>query len=195
MEARTNRLKRSALTVATMLAVLGSSGAAAAPVQWGGNGHWYEYIPATNITWSGANSAALGLGAGWNLASITTAAENTFVISLITTTPTDRMHVWIGGTDSAAEGTWTWTNGDPFSYTNWLGGEPNNSGDEDYLAYDFRGGIWAWNDVPNDVHGVHPTLVTVGGYIVENPVPVPAAVWLLASALLGVAGVARRRKT
>ncbi|MCG3145780.1 MAG: hypothetical protein HONDAALG_03456 [Gammaproteobacteria bacterium] len=155
-----------------------------------------EYIPATNITWSGADTAAGLLGAGWDLASITSAAENVFVLSLITTTPTDRMHVWIGGTDSAAEGTWTWTNGDPFSYTNWFSGEPNNSGDEDYLAYDYRVGLsWAWNDVPNDVHGVHPSLVTVGGYIVESPVPVPAAAWLLASALLGVAGMARRRKT
>jgi hypothetical protein len=35
----------------------------------------------------------------------------------------------------------------------------------------------------------------VSGYIVENPVPIPAAAWLLGSALLGIAGVARRRKT
>lgn len=192
MDGREHRIKRNALTAAAMLAALGAGNAAAAPVQW--NGHWYEYIPATNITWSDANSAALLLGTGWNLASITTPAENLFVVSLITAIPSERMHVWIGGTDSASEGTWTWTNGDTFSYTNWWSGEPNNTGDEDFLAYDFRGSSWAWNDAPNDVHGLYPSVVTVGGYIVKNPVPLPAAAWLLASALLGVAGIARRRK-
>jgi hypothetical protein len=191
MEACKNRFKRNALTVATMLAALGAGGAAAAPVQWGGNGHWYEFIAAPSITWGDADSAATGLGAGWNLASITSAAEETFIISLITGTIAERTHVWIGGTDAATEGTWTWTNGDPFSYTNWWGGEPNNSGNEDYLALDFRVSAWAWNDAPTNVF----TQVPVAGYIVENPVPVPAAVWLLASALLGVAGIARRRRT
>jgi hypothetical protein len=193
MEARRNNVKRNALAIGTVLAALGAGGAGAVSVQWGG--HWYEYIPATDITWTDANSAATGLGAGWNLASITSADENTFVISLLPNTPSERMHVWIGGRDEAAEGTWTWTNGDPFSYTNWFGGEPNNTGDEDYLAYDFRVGSWAWNDAPNDVHGAYPSVVTVGGYVVENPVPVPAAAWLLASAMLGIAGIARRRKT
>jgi hypothetical protein len=173
-----------------MVAALGTASATAAPVQWGVNGHWYEYIPASSITWSAADIAATGLGAGWNLASITSAAENAFVVSLITGTIAERTHVWIGGTDLATEGTWTWTNGDPFSYTNWWGGEPNNSGDEDYLALDFRSGSWAWNDAPNNVF----TQVPVSGYIVENPVPVPAAAWLLASALIGIAGIARRRK-
>lgn len=192
MEARKNRVKRSALTAATMLAALGAGGAAAAPVQWlAGNGHWYEFIAAPSITWVDADSAATGLGAGWNLASITTAAEETFIISLITGTIAQRTHVWIGGTDAAIEGTWTWTDGESFFPTNWWGGEPNNSGNEDYLALDFRGSAWAWNDAPDNVF----TQVPVIGYIVENPVPVPAAVWLLASALLGVAGIARRRKT
>ena len=192
MEARTNRFKRNALAAAAVVTLLGAGSAAAAPVQWGGNGHWYEYIPATSITWSDADAAAGLLGAGWNLASITSAAEEAFIVSLITGTISQRTHVWIGGTDAANEGTWTWTDGDPFSYTNWFAGEPNNvGGNEDFLALDFRGSVWQWNDAPDNVF----TQVPVIGYIVENPVPVPAAAWLLASALLGVAGTARRRRT
>lgn len=102
--------------------------------------------------------------------------------------------MWIGGSDATTEGTWTWTNGDAWFYTNWWGGEPNNVGGEDYLAYDYRGSSWAWNDAPNDVHGVYSS-VPVSGYLVENVVPVPAAVWLLGSALLSLAGIRRRCKS
>ncbi|MCG3145781.1 MAG: hypothetical protein HONDAALG_03457 [Gammaproteobacteria bacterium] len=41
MGARKNRFKRNALTAAAMLAAFGAGSAAAAPVQWVGNGHWY----------------------------------------------------------------------------------------------------------------------------------------------------------
>jgi hypothetical protein len=196
MEHRPHRFRGTALAAAVVLATLGAGNAAAAPVQWGVNGHSYEYIEATNIIWTDANDAATGLGAGWNLASITSADEKAFVLSLIAGTLAARTHVWIGGSDAAAEGSWTWTNGDAFAlpYTDWWPDEPNNTGGiENYLALDLRNGSWAWNDAPNDVHTVHN--VPVSGYIVENPVPIPAAAWLLGSALLGIAGVARRRKT
>ena len=39
----------------------------------------------------------------------------------------------IGLNDAASEGTWEWVTGEPFSYANWDGGEPNNQGDEDYV--------------------------------------------------------------
>ena len=41
---------------------------------------------------------------------------------------------WIGCTDRTVEGTWTWSDGQPLSFTNWFPGEPSN-GD-------------GWNDVP-----------------------------------------------
>ena len=34
--------------------------------------------------------------------------------------------VWLGGTDKIKEGTWSWTDGSPFEFTNWSRGEPNN---------------------------------------------------------------------
>jgi len=45
----------------------------------------------------------------------------------------DRSHYWLGGTDQAVEGTYQWIDGAPFSYTNWWNGEPNNSGNEDFM--------------------------------------------------------------
>jgi len=55
---------------------------------------------------------------------------------------------WSGLSDHEQEGSFVWTNGDPLSYTNWDGGEPNNSGDEDCVTflhldvYSFH-----WNDL------------------------------------------------
>ena len=34
--------------------------------------------------------------------------------------------LWLGGTDKDEEGTWKWSDGSPFEFTNWLWGEPNN---------------------------------------------------------------------
>ena len=58
----------------------------------------------------------------------------------------------IGGSDASAEGTWEWANGPEAGqvfwtggqggaaanglYANFLAGEPNNSGDQDYLSFD-----------------------------------------------------------
>ena len=55
--------------------------------------------------------------------------------------------VWLGGTDAANEGVWETVTGEPWVYSNWMSGEPNNSGDEDYLElYSWGGG--GWNDLP-----------------------------------------------
>ncbi len=53
---------------------------------------------------------------------------------------------WIGLSDLKAEGTYVWTDGTPFNFNKWAGGEPNNAGDEDcaHLA-PWAGGDW--NDI------------------------------------------------
>ena len=56
-----------------------------------------------------------------HLASIHSLWENKFVGAL---EPSSR--VWLGGTDSAKEGTWKWTDGTNFSCKYWHKGEPNN---------------------------------------------------------------------
>ena len=41
---------------------------------------------------------------------------------------------WLGGVDYFEEGTWQWANGDPFEYSNWHEGEPNNVDNEVRVA-------------------------------------------------------------
>ena len=81
--------------------------------------------------------------------------------------------LWVGGTDTTAEGTWLWqqdgADSDQFwqgdssgfnvndSYTDWLTGNPDNAGgDQDYLLLEPTG---QWNDEDNLEAGT--------GYIVE----------------------------
>jgi hypothetical protein len=51
-------------------------------------------------------------------------------------------NIWIGFTDSAAEGTFRWASGATTTYTNWASGEPNDSGGEDCAELCTSGGLW-----------------------------------------------------
>ncbi|MGE4182002.1 MAG: C-type lectin domain-containing protein [Limisphaerales bacterium] len=89
-------------------------------------------------TWHDAHAYALSVGA--DLVAINDAAENAW---LVTTFPSELF--WTGGTDQAAESVWVWTNGDPWSYTNWNPGEPNDATEEEWLHINW-GGPGGWND-------------------------------------------------
>lgn len=175
--------------------------AAAAPMQWAGNGHWYEVIWAhTSITWNQAKSMAESLshmGQTGYLASITSAAEQSFVnsVNAAFTASSSSHHgtyvrAWLGGNDIASEGTWTWTTGEAFTYANWAGGEPNNYFGEDHML-----GWWSgdkWNDCSGTCNGVQKFVVEYDS--APGQVPVPAAMPLMLGAF-GLAGlIARRRK-
>jgi hypothetical protein len=77
---------------------------------------------------------------GGHLVTITTSGENSFIFNIW---PSG----WIGLTDEVTEGVWRWVTGETYSYTSWNPGEPNNSGNEDYVQ--FVGG-GKWNDLPNN---------------------------------------------
>ena len=140
----------------------------------------YTLTPSAG-TWTAAQSTATTLG-GY-LAAIGSAAENTAVRGFANSQGITGS-VWIGFTDQATEGLFVWVNGEPVVYTNWNGGEPNNSGDEDFTEMQSSGG---WNDLSN-----------TGGRrgIVEqsiSAVPEPATIALMTTGLIAVAGVARRK--
>ncbi|MBI5527519.1 MAG: C-type lectin domain-containing protein [Deltaproteobacteria bacterium] len=82
----------------------------------------YLYMPSLK-TWAEAKAACENLGTGVHLATIANATEQARVGSLLSSSL-----VWLGGSDTAVEGTFAWVDGTPWSYTNWYPGEPNDSG-------------------------------------------------------------------
>jgi hypothetical protein len=125
------------------------------------NGHFYEFVSASAITWTAAKVAAEARtynGLQGYLATITSAEENAFAFSKVNAVG------WIGASDAANEGQWVWAvgpeAGQPLNgnYSNWGSGEPNNAGNEDYAH--FRSDA-KWNDLRNS-YGTY-----VQGYVVE----------------------------
>lgn len=100
------------------------------------NGHSY-YRSTGGATWTTARTNCVNMGG--HLVTITTSGEQSFIYGLW---PSG----WIGLTDEVTEGTWRWATGETYSYTNWNSGEPNNSGNEDYVQFVSNG---RWNDLNN----------------------------------------------
>ena len=106
------------------------------------NNHCYAESTAA-LPWDQANAECQGVGG--HLASVTSAQEGDFIWNNVMDGANSTNARWLGGTDQAMEGTWVWTTGEPFTYTNWNAGEPNNSGGaENCLEYYYN--INAWND-------------------------------------------------
>lgn len=147
------------------------------------NGHSY-YRSTGSAFWTAAKNACVNMG-GY-LVTVTSAAENNFIFNLW---PSG----WIGLTDEVVEGQWRWVTGEPYSYSSWNPGEPNNSGNEDYVQ--FVGG-GKWNDLPNNYSlpyviefdyivtftpwVLHKTVYTdaTGRYIINEPSN-PATEWYI----------------
>ena len=136
---------RAAAAVVTLFAA--SAAQAQQAVQWkvenGGNGHWYQFMPVGSYgSWSSARDAAPRLGG--HLATITSAAELAFIEGLADCVgcPGYGPSWAIGGfqdrgSPSYSEpiGGWKWINGEPWSFSPWAPGEPNDSGGAEDLLY------------------------------------------------------------
>ena len=53
-----------------------------------------------------------------NLASVTSETENLVVLSVLTA-DCNTNNGWLGGTDTAVDGTWSWEDGTTWDYENW----------------------------------------------------------------------------
>ena len=108
---------------------------------WQSNGHSYQIVE-ISVTWPEAKTYCESQG-GY-LATITSKEENDFIFSRLG----GSYSLWIGGTDIGHEGTWSWVNNEPWSYSNWDVAEPNNSyGNENSLEIAGNG---KWNDNDSD---------------------------------------------
>ncbi len=182
------------LLTSNLLLLFQASPALAASVQWPANGHWYEAVAVgpSGITWTDARAAAEAQG-GY-LASITSDAENLFVFNLVNSdafwhnsAAGTAVGPWLGGYQPPGSpepaGNWQWDSGEPFVYSDWAAGQPNNtSGNESYIHFCPGSGSTpaaTWNDLPNNP----PSGWNVNGYIIET-VPEPGTLALLGLAAL-----------
>ena len=95
------------------------------------------------MSWENARKHCLFLGG--DLTSISDQAENNKIVALIDRSGIDEV-LWIGANDRRKEGTFEWTDGKAFPFSNWNSGEPNNSGNEDCAHVHIRRYKRRWND-------------------------------------------------
>ena len=187
--------------------VIVSTRASAAPVQWtaaaGGNGHYYEFVYDPNVTWTNARAAAAArtyAGLAGYLATVTSAAESSFLQANFPAQAGADQNGWLGGYQdrsapdySEPAGGYRWVTGEPFVYTNWYTSatqsEPDNINDaQDYIRETTN---WQWDDFGNDPS--NPSIQFISGYFTEYgtvAVPEPVA----AAPLAAVAMIAGRRR-
>jgi hypothetical protein len=92
------------------------------PITNPANGHNYYLLEAAY--WTNAEAQAINLGG--HLVTINDAAENAWVLSTFGNFGGISRVLHIGFSDEGQEGQWRWLSGEPVTYSNWAGGEPNN---------------------------------------------------------------------
>ena len=127
------------------------------------NGHFYLPV-STGQTYTTARSLAIQQtfkGQTGYLVTVTSSNEENFIFSNV-----PQSNIWIALSDEVTEGYWRVDAGPEAGtliktangqltgniagqYNNWCGGEPNNSGNEDYAVTKWGGGS-CWNDLPNN---------------------------------------------
>jgi 5-hydroxyisourate hydrolase-like protein (transthyretin family) len=111
-----------------------------------------------DFTWHEAKADAANRGG--HLATVTSAAENSFIAGL------NSQIAWLGATDNGQEGLWKWITGEPFSFANWYAGadgqEPDNYlGVQHFLITHFNGND-VWGDERNDDPNIDAYILEFG---------------------------------
>jgi Lectin C-type domain len=123
------------------------------------------------LTWVEARGAAEALtfgGQRGHLVTIASVEEQQFIVRSVLPALAQYSDWWLGGyQDKTASdyrepaGGWRWVTGEPWSFTNWQAGQPDNSkGAEDRLHLVNNG---RWNDVASSF--------ALGGYVIEFDTP------------------------
>ena len=109
------------------------------------NGHSYYVFANVADTWESAQAYCESLGG--HLAVINNADENSAVYSYAM--QSGYSEIFFGLSDAQNEGTWTWVNGEPVTYTNWekvIDIEPNGGTRENYGSFKSMYTNGEWND-------------------------------------------------
>ena len=141
------------------------------------NGNFYLAVPMIGVLWTDAKVLAESMfyqGQQGYLATVTDQTENDFVWNNMNAgNGTNAEELWMGGFQdqnapgfSEPGGGWSWVTGEPWVYSNWGQGEPNNNpAPEDFL-------IWlpvshtptgAWNDGLDNHWSIRGFIVEFGG--------------------------------
>jgi hypothetical protein len=128
----------------------------AGPILNTNNGHFY-YLLETN-TWT--NSQIIAQKLGGNLATIRSAGENNWISNTFANFGGVPRSLWIGlydpsqDTNGGHAGNFVWVDGEPVTYLNWGGGQPDNCSGTEYYVHIFSsvygpGNYGGWNDMDN----------------------------------------------
>ncbi|MCA9197591.1 MAG: hypothetical protein KDA87_08645 [Planctomycetales bacterium] len=156
----------------------------AAPFEWpvddGGNGHFYDYVPGT-YSWSVASALSENTkhqDLPGHLTTITSREEKNFLTSQFIRRLGEVPLGWLGGyQDRGAEdyrepnGGWRWVTDEPWDYTNWwrsVGFPDNFNGNQDFIRTQ---GDFLWDDIEHA-----PSGFDVRGYFIEFEPPKPPAI-------------------
>lgn len=94
---------------------------------------------------TGPQAQAYAQSFGANLISVQSAAENADLVQALSNQGFAGQVIWIGYSDATNEGTFTWYDGAPLSYSNWAPGEPNDAGGVEDCTQIYPDG--SWNDL------------------------------------------------
>ena len=114
------------------------------PAGWSKNGTSCYWIVEYDMDWLAAQDVCNQLSPGAHLASSGSAVENDYLRNLYTYS--SHLYIWLGATDSSEEGTWAWTDGTAFNYTNWYSGEGSDGSNHNCLAMDVNSYPGKWFD-------------------------------------------------
>jgi hypothetical protein len=116
---------KTTLTAGIVCLAINSGAQAQQAVQWkvsdGGNGHWYGAEYQFRL-WADAKLHAESIGG--HLATTTSQPELDALRPLINNS--SGADYWLGASRSTNADPWVWVTGEPFSFTHWAPGEPDN---------------------------------------------------------------------
>ncbi|XP_052770967.1 CD209 antigen-like protein C [Mya arenaria] len=110
---------------------------------WFTHGSYCYKAVSTLQTWVDSRDNCRSLDA--ELASVTDVCEHAFLVGFLTSLEWETKYVWLGVNDAIEQGTWNWLSREPFVFSAFGTGQPDDTSDQDCLSMEARFG---WRDLP-----------------------------------------------